>query len=105
MSASTCFAFLRVQPFLIFFEAHMVAPLIPHLAAALSVSQERIGFIVPAYIIPETEGPDSVQFWVLAFAARRTCENVVSDREDHGRRGAARRAPPPRSRRWRRGKS
>lgn len=38
--------------FLIFFQAYMVAPLIPHLAATFSVSQERIGLIVPAYMIP-----------------------------------------------------
>ena len=38
--------------FLIFFQAYMVAPLIPHLAAAFSVSQERIGLIVPAYMVP-----------------------------------------------------
>lgn len=38
--------------FLIFFQAYMVAPLIPLLAAAFSVSQVRIGLIVPAYMIP-----------------------------------------------------
>ena len=38
--------------FLIFFQAYMVAPLIPRLAAAFSVSQERIGLIVPAYMVP-----------------------------------------------------
>ena len=38
--------------FLIFFQAYMVAPLIPHLAAAFSVSEERIGLIVPAYMVP-----------------------------------------------------
>lgn len=38
--------------FLIFFQAYMVAPLIPRLAAMFSVSEERIGLIVPAYMIP-----------------------------------------------------
>ena len=38
--------------FLIFFQAYMVAPLIPRLAAIFSVSEERIGLIVPAYMIP-----------------------------------------------------
>jgi predicted MFS family arabinose efflux permease len=38
--------------FLIFFQAYMVAPLIPHLAATFSVSEEHIGLIVPAYMIP-----------------------------------------------------
>ena len=38
--------------FLIFFQAYMVALLIPSLAAIFSVSEERIGLIVPAYMIP-----------------------------------------------------
>ena len=38
--------------FLIFFQAYMVAPLIPRLAAIFLVSEERIGLIVPAYMIP-----------------------------------------------------
>ncbi|MDQ6933597.1 MAG: MFS transporter, partial [Candidatus Eremiobacteraeota bacterium] len=38
--------------FLIFFQAYMVAPLIPRLAAIFSVSEERVGLIVPAYMIP-----------------------------------------------------
>ena len=36
---------------LIFFQAYRVVPLIPHLAAAFSVSQKRMGLIVPAYTI------------------------------------------------------
>lgn len=38
--------------FLIFFQAYMVAPLIPRLAAVFGESIEKIGFIVPAYLIP-----------------------------------------------------
>jgi predicted MFS family arabinose efflux permease len=38
--------------FLIFFQAYMVAPLIPRLAKAFAVSEERIGLIVPAYMLP-----------------------------------------------------
>src|SRR5205823_9731547 len=38
--------------FLIFFQAYMVAPLIPRLATAFAVSEQMIGFIVPAYMIP-----------------------------------------------------
>ena len=38
--------------FLIFFQAYMVAPLIPRLAEAFAVSEERIGIIVPAYMLP-----------------------------------------------------
>ena len=45
---------LRVLAFatlLVFFQAYMVAPLIPRLAAAFHVSVERIGLIVPAYLL------------------------------------------------------
>lgn len=38
--------------FLIFFQAYMVAPLIPRLASIFGESVEKIGFIVPAYLIP-----------------------------------------------------
>ena len=38
--------------FLIFFQAYMVAPLLPRLAAAFEISAQGIGLIVPAYMIP-----------------------------------------------------
>ena len=38
--------------FLIFFQAYMVAPLIPRLAAEFGVSGEKIGLVVPAYMVP-----------------------------------------------------
>ncbi len=38
--------------FLIFFQAYMVAPLIPRLASVFGESVEKIGFIIPAYLIP-----------------------------------------------------
>jgi len=38
--------------FLIFFQAYMVAPLIPHLSDVFGVSSQTIGLIVPAYMIP-----------------------------------------------------
>jgi predicted MFS family arabinose efflux permease len=38
--------------FMIFFQAFMVAPLIPHLSLEFGVSEEFIGLIVPAYMIP-----------------------------------------------------
>src|SRR6266849_4267276 len=38
--------------FLIFFQAYMVAPLIPRLAAEFGVSGEKIGLVVPAYMLP-----------------------------------------------------
>ena len=43
---------LSAATFLIFFQAYMVAPLIPRLATVFGVSVERIGLIVPAYLIP-----------------------------------------------------
>src|SRR5215510_11440762 len=43
---------LSAATFLIFFQAYMVAPLIPHLATVFAVSAETIGLIVPAYMIP-----------------------------------------------------
>jgi predicted MFS family arabinose efflux permease len=38
--------------FLIFFQAYMVAPMIPRLSAAFGVSVQRVGLLVPAYLIP-----------------------------------------------------
>lgn len=43
---------LAAATFLIFFQAYMVAPLIPRLATVFDVSIEKAGFIVPAYLIP-----------------------------------------------------
>ena len=43
---------LAAATFLIFFQAYMVAPLIPRLSAAFGVSAQTIGLIVPAYLIP-----------------------------------------------------
>jgi predicted MFS family arabinose efflux permease len=42
---------LSAATFLIFFQAFMVAPLIPRLAAVFGVSDQAIGLIVPAYMI------------------------------------------------------
>lgn len=38
--------------FLIFFQAYMVAPMIPRLAASFGVSPQTIGLAIPAYLIP-----------------------------------------------------
>ena len=38
--------------FLIFFQGYMVAPMIPRLSTAFGVSAQRIGLLVPAYLIP-----------------------------------------------------
>ncbi|UOF90026.1 MFS transporter [Fodinisporobacter ferrooxydans] len=43
---------LSAATFLIFFQAFMVAPLIPHLASFFNVSVGTIGLIVPAYLLP-----------------------------------------------------
>lgn len=43
---------LSAATFLIFFQAYMVAPLIPRLSELFGVSSQRIGLIVPAYMIP-----------------------------------------------------
>ena len=43
---------LAAATFIIFFQAFMVAPIIPQLAATFAVSPHETGFIVPAYLIP-----------------------------------------------------
>jgi predicted MFS family arabinose efflux permease len=43
---------LSAATFLIFFQAYMVAPLIPRLSAVFGVSPPTIGLVVPAYMIP-----------------------------------------------------
>jgi MFS family permease len=42
---------LSAATFLIFFQAYMVAPLIPRLSAIFQTSSQTIGLIVPAYMI------------------------------------------------------
>src|SRR5262249_52789704 len=43
---------LSAATFLIFFQAYMVAPLIPRLSTVFGVSGQTIGLIVPAYMLP-----------------------------------------------------
>ncbi len=43
---------LAAATFLIFFQAYMVAPLIPRLSHSFQVSEQFIGLMVPAYMIP-----------------------------------------------------
>jgi predicted MFS family arabinose efflux permease len=43
---------LATATFLIFFQAYMVAPMIPRLATVFGVSPQTLGLIVPAYLIP-----------------------------------------------------
>jgi len=43
---------LSAATFVVFFQAYMVAPLIPRLAGSFGVGEERMGLIVPAYLFP-----------------------------------------------------
>ncbi len=43
---------LALATFIIFFQAYMVAPIIPALSNAFGTSAETVGLIVPAYLIP-----------------------------------------------------
>ncbi len=43
---------LAAITFLIFFQGYMVAPMIPRLAMAFGVSEQKVGLLVPAYLIP-----------------------------------------------------
>lgn len=43
---------LSAATFIVFFQAYMVAPLVPKLALLFNAPQQRIGLIVPAYLIP-----------------------------------------------------
>src|SRR5437867_8362666 len=43
---------LSAATFLIFFQAYMVAPLIPKLSAVFAAPAQSMGLIVPAYLIP-----------------------------------------------------
>lgn len=43
---------LASATFIIFFQAYMIAPLIPNLSQIFKVSQQFIGILIPAYLIP-----------------------------------------------------
>ena len=43
---------LAAATFIIFFQAYMVAPIIPALSAAFGTTIQTVGFVVPAYLIP-----------------------------------------------------
>ena len=43
---------LAAATFIIFFQAYMVAPIIPALSHVFGISVEKVGLIVPAYLIP-----------------------------------------------------
>src|SRR5258708_9952187 len=60
---------LSAATFLIFFQAYMVAPLIPRLSAVFGISAQQIGLIVPAYLIPY--GVSTLVYGVLSDRLRR----------------------------------
>lgn len=43
---------LSTATFIIFFQLYMVAPLIPNLASIFKVTEQQVGLMVPAYLIP-----------------------------------------------------
>ncbi len=43
---------LAAATFIIFFQAYMVAPIIPALSSAFGTSEQTVGLVVPAYLIP-----------------------------------------------------
>lgn len=43
---------LSAATFLVFFQAYMVAPLIPHFVSVFGVPEEGVGLVVPAYLFP-----------------------------------------------------
>lgn len=43
---------LAAATFVIFFQAYMVAPIIPALSSTFGTSVQTVGLIVPAYLIP-----------------------------------------------------
>ena len=55
---------LAIATFIIFFQAYMVAPIIPALSRVFGASVETVGLIVPAYLIPY--GISTLAYGVLA---------------------------------------
>ncbi|MGF3969689.1 MFS transporter, partial [Staphylococcus aureus] len=55
---------LALATFIIFFQAYMVAPIIPVLSTSFGTSVQAIGVIVPAYLIPY--GVTTLVFGLLA---------------------------------------
>src|SRR3546814_20019707 len=55
---------LALATFIIFFQAYMVAPIIPVLSTSFGTSVQAIGVIVPAYLIPY--GVATLVFGLLA---------------------------------------
>ena len=67
---------LSATTFLIFFQAYMVAPLIPRLSIVFGVSARQIGIMVPAYLIPY--GVSTLFYGILSDHIGRRRIMVVS---------------------------
>src|SRR5206468_3594209 len=64
---------LAAAAFLIFFQAYMVAPLLPRLAAVFGVSDQDVGLIVPAYLIPYASRRSSMVCSQTVLAGGASC--------------------------------
>ncbi len=58
------FKLLAMATFIIFFQAYMVAPIIPQLWRGFGASFEAAGLVVPAYLIPY--GVATLSYGILA---------------------------------------
>lgn len=61
---------------LLFFQAYMVAPVIPYLSQEFQVSEQAAGFLIPAYMIPY--GVTSLVFGILADRVGRKPIMLIS---------------------------
>ena len=77
---------LALATFFIFFQAYMVAPIIPALANAFATSAHTAGFVVPAYLIPY--GVATLVFGLLA-------DRIGVQRVMFASRSSQRSRPPP----------
>ncbi|WP_377482106.1 MAG: MFS transporter (plasmid) [Microcoleus anatoxicus] len=67
---------LSAATVLIFFQAYMVAPIIPHLAEEFRVGNQIIGLLIPAYMIPY--GITSLLFGLVADKVGRKSVMLIS---------------------------
>lgn len=67
---------LSAATVLIFFQAYMVAPIIPHLAEEFQVGNQVIGLLIPAYMIPY--GVTSLLFGLVADRVGRKPVMLIS---------------------------
>lgn len=67
---------LASATFIIFFQAYMIAPLIPNLSVIFKVSQQFTGILIPAYLIPYAIA--TLFFGLLADRFRPTSIIIIS---------------------------